>query len=228
MASFLSNHTLNSLLENQHLKKTKPHHLFLVNLTFKQHQKIKSVIVNSNNCLNGLFSSFDNFHKELSSGLHLVDNFPNCFFFHIVNCKDEEIKNTHTYKLNKIFEDTHLDSKTVVVISDASIKNSVATSILHIYSSGNILAKTIHHTINATSTEAELFVIRCSINQAFQVQDTTHIIVNTDTIHFARRIFDFLSHSYQLQSIAISQDLRVFFNKNSNNSIDFWDCPSKY
>ena len=70
----------------------------------------------------------------------------------------------------------------------------------------------IYYTINITFTEVELFTIRYSINQAVQVQDTIHIII-TDTIHSARRIFDFLSHSYQLQSIAISQDLRVFIEK---------------
>jgi len=69
----------------------------------------------------------------------------------------------------------------------------------------------IYYTINITFTEVELFTIKYSINQAVQVQDTIHIII-TDTIHSARRIFDFLSHSYQLQSIAISQDLRVFFS----------------
>jgi len=80
----------------------------------------------------------------------------------------------------------------------------------------------IHYTINITFTEVELFTIRYGINQAVEVQDTIHIII-TDTIHSARRIFDFLSHSYQLQSLKI---LEFFFNKNSNNFINFWNCPS--
>ena len=48
----------------------------------------------------------------------------------------------------------------------------------------------------------------------------------TDAIHATRCIFDSSSHLYQLHSITVSQDLRVFFNKSSNNSIAFWDCPS--
>ena len=183
------------------------------NLTFKQHQKIKSAIVNLNNHLNSLFPSFDNFYKRLFFRFCLIDNFSNCFYFYTINHKDKEIKNTHTHKLNKIFENSHLDSKTVVVILDTSIKNSVATSISHVYSNSNILAKTIHYTINITFTEVELFTIRCGINQAVQVQDAICIIIITNTIHSVRRIFDFLSHSYQLQSIAISQDLRVFIEK---------------
>ena len=38
--------------------------------------------------------------------------------------------------------------------------------------------------------------------------------------------FDSKIHPYQLQSIAIAQDLRAFLNKHTQNSIDFWDCPS--
>ena len=52
----------------------------------------------------------------------------------------------------------------VIVISDASIKNNVATSITHIYSFNSLLKKTLHHTISITSTEVELFTIRYRIN----------------------------------------------------------------
>jgi len=54
----------------------------------------------------------------------------------------------------------------------------------------------------------------------------SHIIIITDTIHSTRQIFDSLIHLYQLQLIIIAQDLRVFFNKNAQNSINFWDCLS--
>ena len=75
-------------------------------------------------------------------------------------------------------------------------------------------------------TEAELFAIRYRINQAVQIPRASYIIVITDSIHLAKCIFDSLTHSYQIQSIAIAQDLRVFFNKNTQNSINFWECPS--
>ena len=32
-----------------------------------------------------------------------------------------------------------------------------------------LIAKTIHHAMNVTSIETELFAIRCEINQAIQV-----------------------------------------------------------
>ena len=71
-----------------------------------------------------------------------------------------------------------------------------------------------------------MFAIRCGINQAVQVTDISHIIVITNAIYLVRCIFDLLSHPYQLQSIIIAQDLRTFFEKNTYNSIKFWDCPS--
>jgi len=52
----------------------------------------------------------------------------------------------------------------VVVVLDISIKNQVATLIVHIHMHNNSIIKTIHYVINITSTEAELFAIRYDIN----------------------------------------------------------------
>jgi len=115
--------------------------------------EIKSSIADSNRRLNSLFSFFDNFHKELFAGFYLVDNFPNCFSFHTVNCKEKKIRNAHIQNLNKVFENSFLDPNTVVIITNMSIKNNYATSISHVYFSSNIIAKTIYQAINITSTE---------------------------------------------------------------------------
>ena len=76
------------------------------------------------------------------------------------------------------------------------------------------------------STEAKLFVIRCGINQATYLSNINQIFVITDSIHTVKRIFDSLSHLYQIQSASISYELGEFFKKDSNNLIKFWDCPS--
>ena len=203
-----------------------PHCLSLKALISKQQLKVKSSIVDTNNHLNGIFSSFDSLHKELSPSFRLVDSFSDHFYFHTVNHKDKKSKEAYLHKLNKIFEDILSDSNTIIVISDTSIKNNVTISILHVCSGYNTIAKTIHHTVNITSTEAELFTIRYGINQAVQVSNISCIIVITNAIHLARWIFDSSSHPYQLQSITIAQDLRAFSNKNSQKFIDFWNCLS--
>jgi len=120
-----------------------------------------------------------------------------------------------------IYENLMIYSKTIIVISDASIKNNVAMPIVHICLGQNIVTKTIHHTISITSTKAELFTIRCRINKVIQVTDISHIIVITDVIHSVGHIFDLLTHPYQIQSTTIAQDLRFFFEKSIHNSIKF-------
>jgi len=77
-----------------------------------------------------------------------------------------------------------------------------------------------------TSTEAELFVIRCSINQAYTKENISKIIVVTDSIYAAKKIFNSSSHSYQVHVVAILSDLHCFFASNQNNSIELWECPS--
>jgi len=45
------------------------------------------------------------------------------------------------------------------------------------------------------STEAKLFVIKCGINQATNHNNISKIIIVTDSIHAARKIFDPSSHT---------------------------------
>ena len=47
-----------------------------------------------------------------------------------------------------------------------------------------------------------------------------------DSIYAAKKIFDLSIHSYQIQVLIISKDLREFFKKDHLNSIEFWDCLS--
>jgi len=113
-----------------------------------------------------------------------------------------------------------------IVITDASIKNNVATSISHIHVANQPLIKTVHHASFVTSTEAVLFAIRCGINQACTTDNVSKIIIVTDSIHVAKKI-DYSSHQYQIHSAAILCELRTFFTSNESNSIEFWECPSK-
>ena len=68
MASLSKQHALNSLLDDQYLKKAKPHYLSMDNLTSKQCQKIKSSIIDTNNCLNEVLPFFNKLYEELSPG----------------------------------------------------------------------------------------------------------------------------------------------------------------
>jgi len=193
-------YAINFLLDKNYSKRAVPYHMAITYLTPKQHLKIKSSIMNTNNHLNKVFPFFDSLNKELSLGFYLVDTFSN------------------------YFEDSLINQNMVLIISDTSIKNNVATSISHFYRGQEIITKSVHHTMNIISTEAELFAIRCGINCAIHLQNVECIIVITDATPAAKQIFDISMHLYQLHSITIFKDLRGFFNKNPNNLIDFWDC----
>ena len=142
----------------------------------------------------------------------------------IKNSKDK--RSAHICKLEEHVFQASTDSKTVVVISDASIKNHVTISIAHVPSFINPIIKILHQMINITIIEAELFAIRCGINQAVQMASINHIIVITDSLHAGYRIFDLLVHLYQIQLSVILRELREFFNKSYFNFIKFWDCSS--
>ena len=52
------------------------------------------------------------------------------------------------------------------------------------------ITKTVHHAVHITSTKAELFAIRCGINQASNYNNISKIIIVTNSIHVAKRIFN--------------------------------------
>ena len=194
----------------------------------KQQTIIKGLIADINNRFNKVFSSFSSFHCKFSPGNRLIDIFPNYFSSHLLNRKSDDNIKSYLYKPDSIILQVSLDPHSVVVVLDTSIKNHVATFISHIHLHNSLVIKTIHHAVNISSTEAELFVIRHGINQATHLSNINYIFIITDFIHATDRIFDFSLHLYQIYSVAISCKLREFFQKNNNNFIKFWDCPSKY
>ena len=133
-------------------------------MTPKQQLKIKSSVVNTNNCLNGISPIFDSLNSEFSPGSWLVNIFSSYFSFHQTNHRNKESKVVHIYKLDECVLNILSNSKSVIIVSDTSIKNNIATSIMHIYLLSNPIKKMIHHTVGITSTEAKLFTIRCGIN----------------------------------------------------------------
>ena len=109
------------------------------------------------------------------------------FFFNICD-KKKDIK-FRAQELDKLTLKSSSFSLVALIASDASIKNNVATSITYIHMVDKPLTKTIHHAVNVTSTEAKLFTIRCGINQSIHFDNISKIIVITDFIHAAQKIF---------------------------------------
>ena len=115
---------------------------------------------------------------------------------------------------------------TAIVVTDTSVKKDITISISHVYICDYPLTKMVYHAAFVTSTEAELFAIKCSINQACGKENVSKIIIITDSIHVAKKIFNSKFYPYQLHTMAILSELRQFFAINQENSIEFWECSS--
>ena len=192
----------------------------------KQQLNIKGSIVDINNKFNEVFPSFSSFNCEFSPGNRLIDIFPKHFLFYSLNKKYKSSIKSYLYKLKEITFQALSDLLTVIIILDASIKKHTTTLIAHVHIYSSLVVKTIHHVVNIIPTEAELFAIRCGVNQAIYLPNIKIIVIISDSIYTAKRIFDSSSHLYQIYSTAISYKLRKFFKINIDNSIEFWDCPS--
>ena len=95
-------YAINALLDKQHFKQAKPHHMATSQLTPKQNQKIKSPIIDINHHLNQVLLAFDNLNKELSPGFCLVDIFSDHFSFNIVKHKDAKARIAHLKHLQSL------------------------------------------------------------------------------------------------------------------------------
>jgi len=188
---------------------TLQHSASLDSLTSYQHSLIKSYLVDMINRCNGIFPSFTPLYPEFSPSHRIIDNFSDRFLFNLHN-KQKDNK-SRTQQLDNIIIKSSNSPSTTIIVTDASIKNDIATSILHMYTHNNPITKTIHHVVHVTSTEAEIFAIRCGINQASNCDGIFKIIIVIDSIHVAKKIFDPSLHPFQVHSMTILSELRNFF-----------------
>ena len=193
-------------------------------LTDRQKSSINDHLVDLYNKLYGILPSFSPLDPELIPGSRVIDTFQDQFSFNLSNKAKNDI--ARAQQLNDMTIVSSLSSHTALVVFDASIKHDIATSVSHIHMWDKPLIKTVHHVVFVTSTEAELFTIRCSLNQACNKEKISKIIVITNSIHMAKKIFDTKSHPYQIHTTAILKELRQFFSKCQENHIEFWKCPS--
>ena len=221
------NHILKNLLNDDppSVKSSNTHNIG----SLTNHQKLlfKGHLKDAHSKSLGIFPSFSPIDPEFSSGNRIIDTFSNRFSFNLVNKKVKNCNKIRGQELDEMVLRLSSDSQVALVVTDASIKNDIATSISHIHSYNRPLVKTVHHASFVSTTEAELFAIRCGINQSCGISNVSKIVIVTDSIHAARKIFDNGSHPYQIHTTAILSELHNFFSSNESNSIEFWECPSK-
>ena len=199
----------------------------LVYNTKHQHDLIKGYIINMDNRFNKVFLLFDPINPEFQPGNKIIDNFSNHISFYLFSKCNDCIFEKYIQQLDALVIEFSNSLTNALVIMDTSIKNNVAVFIAHIHIHNKPMVKTFHHTINITSSEAKFFTIRYGIIQAVCSYEISKIIVVTNSIHAAKKIFDPFSHLLQKQATLILKDLREFFNHYHENIIKFWECLSK-
>ena len=178
------------------------------------------------NCFNEVFPSFVSLHPEFPPGCRVIDIFSSRFSFHLSSKhKDDNLK-AHIQQLNNLAIESSSIPSHALVIMDISVKNNIATSISYTYIHNKPITKTLYYMVNITSIKTKLFAIRCSINQATNSNDVSKIIIVTDSIHTAKKIFNITSHLFQSHAASIFNKLWTFFSRHQENVIKFWECPS--
>ena len=165
-----------------------------------------------NNRPNKVFPFFTPFHLEFSPSHRIIDIFPSCFSFHLFNKQKDDSFKIHIQQLDNLAIKSSSTPLHALVITDASIKNNIPTSISHMHIHNKPITKTLYHIVNITSTKAKLFAIRCGINQAISHNSVSKIIVITNLIHTTEKIFDPASNPYQVYTSSILKELQTFFS----------------
>ena len=86
-----ANHILRSLIENNSENPTNPHPLSLSSLTRCQCGLIKGHLVDMDNKFNEVFPSFNPLNPEFKPGNRIIDNFYNCFSFHLFSKSNDHL-----------------------------------------------------------------------------------------------------------------------------------------
>ena len=95
----------------------------------------------SNEC----FPSFSSFDLEFSPGCRVIDNFSEYISFNI--CRKGNNNKSCKQELDEIVLVNSLSPSVTIIVSDMSIKNNIATSIVYIHTFDKPLMKMIHHQV---------------------------------------------------------------------------------
>jgi len=164
----------------------------LIKLTSKQALCLKSPLIDIDNRCNEIFPAFSLLDKEFSSENHFCNSFPDYVSFY---SRPQDVK-VQIRNLNNVVNASSSNPSLCIIISDASIKNYITIFILHIHLFNQLIVKICYQAINISTTEVELFAIKYGINQVVSIPNIKWIIVITDSLHAAKRIFNSSSYPY--------------------------------
>ena len=105
-------------------------------------------------------------------------------------------RTAHLNQLKNVYQRSSNSHDIIFIISDTSVKNNIVISVSYIQRKHNIIRKTVYYAMNILSTEAKLFIIRCGISQATQIQGVKQIVIIIDAILVVKRILNTSHYLY--------------------------------
>ena len=201
------NHIIRSLMDNKPYSPSPLYALSLKSLTKRQCGLSKSHMVDIDNRFNEVFPAFNSINSKFHPSNRIVDLFPNRFSFYLFSRSSNHSFKSCIQQLNTLAIESSSSLSDTLVITDASVKNNVASSIAHIHVFNKPVVKTFYHAINVTFSEAKFFSIRCSINHTIFSQEILKIIVVTDSIHVTKKYLTCLCTCFKSKLLSFCWNL---------------------
>jgi len=138
-SSLPTNYIISNILSSNEPQERSHNISSIDHLTAKQRLWLKSPLIDVDDKHNEFFLSFSFFNKEFKPENRLIDLFSDHFSFHFCSSNTKK----HIKKLDEIALRALSNTSLIIVMSDASIKNHIATLISHIYSFNKPVIKTV-------------------------------------------------------------------------------------
>ncbi|CAA7263227.1 unnamed protein product [Cyclocybe aegerita] len=168
--------------------------------------KVKSTVMEVDECFHTLTESFEPFAPEARPG----DRRP---------------------YLDELIAKARADPLTVLAATDGSVPQSnqyQATSAAIIYKGHRELERTCYVSGRVTAPDAELNAISCAVRLAVKQANCQHIMVFTDSMGSAHRAVDPSVHSGQAFSLSVCRALQEWFEADDLRRITFVYVPSAW
>jgi len=219
---------INSLLDSYYTKNQPLYRFSTFNLTQKQQTKLKSSIKDINKCLSEITKYFYPLYQIFSPGSRIVNYFSSSITFHSLPLASDKDLYKHIQDLNHIFCQSQTNFYSATVITNGGVKKSnVATAVAHIWKDNSVTKQLQIQTMNIISIKAKLIAICISLIPTMENNDTCNIIVLTNSISVANKVFKSYISPAQNIILLLTSRIKSFLKKDKRNAIHFWYCPSK-
>ena len=125
----LANHIIRDLMDDLSHQSKEPNPHTVSSLMNRQKNIVKGHLINSYNKSYSIFPSFSPLHQEFTPGFCLSDIFSDHFSFNLANKKEKDKDKIHAQELDDMALRISSFPNTALIVTDASIKNNIATFI---------------------------------------------------------------------------------------------------